>query len=488
VCGLALLLGAVGCQLDPTPPPIPSVAPAVPPAVICGNRAQLSGPSSPLAGAVVVSAGDDSAVFGQALTPNTIYWFAPGVHTLGSDEYSQIIPADGDVFFGAPGAVIDGQGVNDFAFTQQATGVTISFLTIQHFQSPGSQSVVNHDAGTNWTVTHNTVQDNPIGAGVGIGSRDVVSYNCLTQNGEYGFNAYSPDGVTNVVLDHNEISYNDTYDWETKQPGCGCSGGGKFWETVAGWVTNNYVHDNHNVGLWADTDNADFTFAGNYVSNNYGEGIMYETSYNATIDNNIFIRNALGEGLTNPGFPTGAIYLSESGGDGRVAGSSTLDISRNAFIDNFDGVVLWENADRFCNSPGLNANGVCTLVNPSQVTSGTCVSGTINQSPYYAECRWKTQNVAVHNNTFVLDPGTCPSNADCGMNAVFSNWGTYPSWSPYHGPVIEQAITFNQDNRFYANTYRGAWRILAHDQGTTLTVSQWQGAPYGQDTGSTLSG
>jgi hypothetical protein len=472
-----------------TAPTVPggaaSSAPSSPPAAVCGNTSLLSGPTSAPSGAVSVPAGNNSGIFGSSLPSSTTYWFAPGVHTLGSGEYSQIIPSNGDTFIGAPGAILDGQGTNDFAFTQQASNVTVEFLTIQHFQSPGSQSVVNHDAGTHWTIAHNTVQNNPIGAGVGIGSGDVVSNNCLTQNGEYGFNAYSPNGVSNVTLDHNEISYNDTYNWEAKQSGCGCSGGGKFWETVGATVSNNYVHDNHNVGLWADTNDVDFNFNGNYISGNYGEGLMYEVSYNATIDNNTFIRNALGAGPSNPGFPTGAIYLSESGGDSRVSGPSTLDISGNVFTDNFDGVVLWENSNRFCNSPDNSSAGTCTLVNPSHVTLSTCVAGTIASSPYYSDCRWKTQNVAVHNNTFTLDTGTCPSNMDCGMNAVFSNYGTDPSWSPYQGTVIEQAITFNQNNRFYDNSYAGAWHILAHDQGTVLSLSQWQAAPYSQDAGST---
>jgi hypothetical protein len=37
--------------------------------------------------------------------------------------------------------------------------------------------------------------------------------------------------VSNVTLAHNEITGNDTDNWEVIQPGCGCSGGGKFWDT-----------------------------------------------------------------------------------------------------------------------------------------------------------------------------------------------------------------------------------------------------------------
>jgi hypothetical protein len=96
------------------------------------------------------------------------------------------------------------------------------------------------------------------------------------------------------------------------------------WRQVLGHdgatVTDNYVHDNENVGIWADTDNVRLEHLGNYISNNYGEGVMYEISYNGLIADNTFVHNAVGEGPTNPGFPTGAIYISESGSDSRVAG------------------------------------------------------------------------------------------------------------------------------------------------------------------------
>ena len=89
------------------------------------------------------------------------------------------------------------------------------------------------------------------------------------------------NGASNITMTGNEISGNNTDDWERRQPGCGCSGGGKFWEVKGATVTDNYVHDNHGVGLWADTNNSGFLFKGNYIADNDGEGLMYEASYNA---------------------------------------------------------------------------------------------------------------------------------------------------------------------------------------------------------------
>jgi Right handed beta helix region len=466
-----------------------AAAPSSPPARICGDTALLSGPATPPAGAVTVPAGDNS---GLAPVANTTYWFAPGKHTLGTGEYDQIAPADNDVFVGAPGAILDGRTRNDYAFTQHARNVTIEYLTIENFGATGGnggQGVVNHDSGNGWTIQYNTVRDNA-GAGVFIGKNGVARYNCLKDNGEYGFQAYGPNGDANVVLTHNEIVGNNTYNWEKHDPGCGCSGGGKFWDTDKATVTDNWVHGNHGPGLWADTDNNDFDFENNYIADNDGEGIMYEISYNALIRNNTFSRNAIVEGPTNPGFPTGAIYLSESGGDSRVAARyASIEITGNRFVDNWSGVVLWENADRFCNSPANSSSGYCTLVAPSVANFTTCVKGTIKNEPYYSDCRWKTQNVSVHNNIFEFNPADiagCSPYVACGLQGLFSQYGTYPNWSPYKRKVIENAITFHQNNLFADNTYEGPWEFMAHDQTRLLHKRAWRAAPYNQDAGSTF--
>lgn len=464
-------------------------APLKPPARICGNAALLSGPATAPAGAVTVPAGDNSNL---EPAPNTTYWFAPGEHTLGSGEFSQIVPADNDIFVGAPGAILDGKNLNNYAFTGKARNVTIAYLTIENFGTTGGnggEGVVNHDSGKGWTIHHNTVKGNA-GAGIFLGTNGVARDNCLKDNGEYGFQAYGPNGISNVVLTHNEIVGNNTYNWEAHVPGCGCSGGGKFWATNKATVTNNWVHDNRGPGLWADTNNNDFDFEGNYIAGNGAEGIMYEISYNALIRNNTFERNALGAGPKNPGFPTGAIYLSESGGDARVkARYSTIEITGNVFTDNWSGVVLWENADRFCNSPSNSSSGYCTLVNPKVVTLKTCVKGKIKGDPYYSDCRWKTQNVSVHNNTFALNAAAikgCSPFMSCGLQGLFSQFGTFPKWSPYKGETIENAITFHQNNVFANNTYKGPWQFMAHDQGNLLKRHAWRTKPYKQDAGSTF--
>ncbi len=422
------------------------------------------------------------------MRPDTTYWFAPGRHTLGAGQYSQIIPKNGDTFIGAPGAVIDGQHQNLYAFTQQAENVTIRYLTIQNFGAhgdSGGQGVVNHDEGSGWHIDHVTVQDSA-GAGVMLGSGNVLAYSCLKDNGEYGFQG----GGSHITVGHNEVAGNNTDNWEARQAGCGCTGGAKFWGVIGATITSNYVHDNLGPGLWADTDNRGFDVEHNYFADNQGEGFIYEISYNLRLAGNTFVRNALVAGPKLGGFPDPAVYISESGADSRVPGAygGTLAITDNTFTDNWSGVVLWENADRYCGSPANTSTGYCTLVNPRMVTTNSCKAANLAKEPYYNDCRWKTQNVLISRNSFTFDPAhigpDCTPAKYCGFNGIFSQWG---SWLPYHGTLVEDHITFDQNNHFVSNIYNGPWQFMPQEQGRAVSWTTWRGSPYHQDAGSTMN-
>ena len=239
-----------------------------------------------------------------------------------------------------------------------------------------------------------------------IGDNDLVENNCLQFNGEYGFNGQGNNSTLtrNDIYDNNNAHAFD-FPGSPANNQCGCSGAGKWWEGTNDATTDNYVHGDQGVGIWYDTDNVGALISGNYVSGEYGPGIQYEASYNAQITDNTLVGNAIGEGSDQdtPGFPDGAIYISESGGDSRVASnySGQLLISGNVFTNNWGGVVLWENSDRYCSDGSDNA---CTLVDPSVYTESSCAANLSEKSPvdYYDNCRWKTQNVSVTNNTVHL--------------------------------------------------------------------------------------
>jgi hypothetical protein len=147
-----------GVSSSPAPP-----APTAPPARICGNAGALAGPATAPAGAVVVKTTQNLNDLTTQNPPGTTFWLSPGTHRLGTEQFAQVIPKDGNVYVGAPGAILDGGKKNRYAFTGYANGVTIKNLTIQNFgalRTNNDEGVVNHDAGARWTVQANTIQHN----------------------------------------------------------------------------------------------------------------------------------------------------------------------------------------------------------------------------------------------------------------------------------------------------------------------------------------
>ncbi|MDX3234671.1 right-handed parallel beta-helix repeat-containing protein [Streptomyces sp. ME03-5709C] len=503
VAPLALaLLAATGCGGEPEARPKAPAAPSASASAsgsgsgsgsasasgVCAKPA--AGPAKAPAGAVTVDPavpGDLAAKTGSS-PPNTTFWLRPGTHTLEGSRYAQVVPKEGDRYIGAPGAVLDGRKTNQYAFGGTARDVTIRYLTVQHFAAPHDEGVVNHDSADGWVIEHATIQLNS-GAGLMAGARQRVRASCLRGNGQYGMNAYKGTGrITGLVLEGNEIVGNNTGDWERRRPGCGCSGGVKFWAVDGADIRGNWVHDNRGTGLWADTNNNDFRIEDNVLESNDGAALIYETSYNAVIRDNTIRRNNWVEGRRNAeagdSFPFATIYLSESGGEPRVkARTDKIEIYRNVLTDNWSGITLWENADRFCNSPANTSSGDCTLLVPD---TDRCAQPAIATAPLYADCRWKTQRVDIHDNRFLLDASVVGCTVQCGRMAALANYGTYPDWSPYQGERVADAITTEQHNRWHDNEYVGPWSFGAHDPSRVLDFRQWQGTPYRQDAGSTF--
>ncbi|MFS8197667.1 right-handed parallel beta-helix repeat-containing protein [Streptomyces sp. CWNU-52B] len=487
----ALALLATGCVDTPGAPVEPTGAPSTSGARsvarVCADPA--AGPAKAPAGAVTV----DPAVVGdlsaktKSSPPGTTFWLRPGKHRLAADRYAQVIPKKGNHYLGAPGAVLDGRKTNQYAFGGAARDVTVRYLTVQGFVAPHDEGVVNHDSADGWVIEHATIQHNS-GAGLMAGARQQVRASCLRANGQYGMNAYKSGKVGDLVVEGNEIVGNNTGDWERRRPGCGCTGGVKFWAVDGADIRGNWVHDNRGAGLWADTNNNDFRIENNVIEDNDSAALMYETSYNAVIRKNTIRRNNWVEGRKyaerGDSFPFATVYLSESGGEPRVrARTDKIEVYGNVLENNWSGITLWENADRFCNSPANTSSGDCTLLVRD---TDRCAKPAITRAPLYADCRWRTQRVDIHDNRFVLDKSVVKCTVKCDRMAVLANYGTYPNWSPYKGDGVAEAITDKQHNRWHDNVYRGPWQFVAHDPSRVLDFGQWQAAPYQQDTGSTL--
>ena len=617
VLPLLLLAAVAGCTTSPAPGPAPrtSASPGAQsiqqaqPSRICGHPA-LNSPfsydgaagrySSGTAGlptygkpgsdfpkataGMVLPAGTHSYASYQ-LNPDTVYYLLPGTH-VGS------LQADtNDAFVGGlsqgTSTVLSGDysgartGIDSNFASGNQPGVTIEYLTIEKFQPNGDAAAINEGSNTDWTLRYNTITLNVPGAGVIVGAGNTLEHNCMTLNGQYGFQSsdvgtWGQDSLTggpyDVTIADNEISYNDTCDFEGllsnaaigwsnynpvpaqyRNPHCGKvtgdgnQGGFKLWQTNGVTIADNYIHNNWGPGIWADTNNANTTYTGNTITNNDAQGIIEEISYNFSITDNYLAGNGWAVGLSNPEFPTPAIYVSESGSNTEFGGIpacheascsgqrsyvSHSSISGNTLVNNSGGVFLWQNSDRHCSS---GFDSVCTLTGggrsgpftlagckanlPSASIATATYVGRLSGSPsqnWWDGCLWKTANVNVTGNVIDFNPAQVPhcnpeAWRDCGANGIFSEYSVAPPYTTPGAWVILTQLTFFQNNVWSGNTYNGPSTFYAWNQGNgdnPVSWANWTGevsagdrcssagdhqsgyctGPFGQDSGSTYHG
>jgi parallel beta-helix repeat protein len=518
------------------------------------------------------------------LSPDTVYYLLPGVHvgTLQADK--------GDAFvggrYGGTGTVLSGnyagyhEAIDSNWSIGNQPGVTIEYLTIEKFQPQGNGAAINTNANTGWILRYDTLTLNAPGAGMIAGADNRLEYNCMTLNGQYGFqssdvNSWGLDALTggpyDVTIEDNEISFNDTCDFEGRlsnpaigwsnfnpvparyrNPHCGTvtpdgdEGGFKLWKTDGVTIKDNYIHNNWGPGIWTDTDNANTTIAGNTITDNDGAAIIEEISYNFSITGNYLADNDWVSGLGNPRFPSPAIYVSQSGSDGRFGGVPACPeascsgqpsypgesvISKNTFVNNGGNVLLWQNSDRFC-SAGYDS--VCTLVDggrsgpftmsacksnlPSASVDTTTYASRISGSPaadWWDGCMWWSSNVKVSRNTIYFNPAQIAycnevDWPDCGAGGLFAEYGVSAPYNRPGGWAILSQLTFFEHDTWSDNVYDGPSTFYAWNQGNKDNPASWtewtgkvskgdrcsssedrqSGAcagPFGQDSGSTYN-
>ena len=103
--------------------------------------------------------------------------------------------------------------------------MTIEYLTIEEFDPPNNEGAVNASSAPDWTISHDTLENNSPGTAVYLGTDNTLSNDCLTLNGQAGFGTYTTldtssltGGASNITVTDNEISYNDTCNWENVSP------------------------------------------------------------------------------------------------------------------------------------------------------------------------------------------------------------------------------------------------------------------------------
>ena len=255
---------------------------------------------------VVVAPGVDIQSLVSSHPAGTVFVIKAGVH-----RRQRVVPKDGMVFVGEPGAVLDGERVVDRAFSGGASNVTLQGLIIENYV-PGAQQSAVGQAGNNWIVRDNEIRlISGIGLHAGQGSGWLVENNYIHHNGQLGVASQG----RNMVFVGNTIAFNNTEGYDARWE----AGGGKFLHTTGLVLRDNHVHDNKGPGLWTDSNNVDCLYEGNLVERNTHEGIFHEISYDCVIRNNTVRDNA----------KTG-IW---------IAGSSNVEVVGNVVTNNLQGGI-----------------------------------------------------------------------------------------------------------------------------------------------------
>jgi hypothetical protein len=236
--------------------------------------------------------------------------------------------------------------------TVGAGAVTVSYLDISHDLHVTTGTIT---PGEGWEISHNYIHDSYRNPGEGValygGDQDTVEYNCFSKMGNY---AAGGNG-DNAVFQYNEVNQTP-YEAD---PGCGCSGVGKWWGSLNADIVDNYFTQN-GIGdgqpvIWLDNGNSGTNISGNFFLKNQGTDVESETGFNVSVTNNLFENDnwGTGSGCGNSNC-VGAVNLNSTGGF-NVPNSrynNQVIVSGNQFINDWGGVTIWQSTLRSCESSG----------------------------------------------------------------------------------------------------------------------------------------
>jgi parallel beta-helix repeat protein len=143
-------------------------------------------------------------------------------------------------------------------------------------------------AGSDWLVKESEIRLNAtVGIKLRNGGRAIRNH--VHHNGQFGFTGAG----SNLIVEYNEIAYNNSHRYYNSKGGNWGSGATKFVHTgidqdpETGLILRgNYSHDNWGDGLWTDIDNIHTVIENNTILRNERNGVKHEISYDAVIRNN----------------------------------------------------------------------------------------------------------------------------------------------------------------------------------------------------------
>jgi parallel beta-helix repeat protein len=241
---------------------------------------------------VAIGTRDDGQRVVDAHQAGTTYIVKAGVHR----ENFKVFPKAGDTFCGEPGAVLDGGRVLEFAFSGEATNVTLESITVQHYASGQQGGAIHPDQhASGWVVRNvSAVRNSWTGLKAADGMKVLGGH--YNDNDQLGIGGNAATGIILDGLDGDPATFDgpELARNRTLRADCGFEGGGMKWDRGQVTIRNAHVHDNECKGLWADGNAHDALIEHNLVENNEEEGIFYEISQDAVIRNNQIYRNGAG--------------------------------------------------------------------------------------------------------------------------------------------------------------------------------------------------
>jgi hypothetical protein len=340
-------------------------------------------PPPPPPTGTTISPGQNIQAVVDAHAEGTTFTLRAGTHTG-----QVVIPKSGDTFIGENGAIMDGGGTARFAFDHGAgrpNNVTIQGLIIQHYAPGAHFGAINagvasapvSDQTVGWVIRDCEVHHN-VGAGVTFGNKTQLINNNIHHNDQIGVRGNGDS----VLVQGNEIAYNNP-DWHYDFEGTGREFGGTKFATTHGLVVRgNYVHDNNGNALWTDVDNVDALYENNRSVSNAGAGIFHEISYQAIIRNNV---------TTGNGFARGWIF-----GPGiLISASPDVEVYGNSVSGNKMGIIGIQQ-DRGSGAYGIHQiHNLDVHDNTVQTDGQTGIAQQINNNAIYTS--W---NNRFHHNTY----------------------------------------------------------------------------------------
>jgi parallel beta-helix repeat protein len=395
----ASLLGACSEQLDPS-------IQSEPTSIVPENPAPSQLLSTTDGVAIYPGQSIQAAVNGKPA--GTKFTIKAGTH-----HRQTVVPKDGDKFVGEAGAILDGDKVAYYAFqtlTSAPRSVVIQGLIIQNYATANtSQAVIQGDNAIDWTLEANEIRYNTT-TGIRAGDGMKLLRNKIHHNGLSGIVGYKAD---NVLVDGNEISYNNTSN-AVYTPIQSTVAGMKFMIGQNLTVRNNNVHHNQCKGIWTDHMNLNTLIEANQVTANRDAGIWHEASYNAIIRNNV----SQGNGAAGSG------WLANSGI--QVSNSPNVEIYGNTVTN--------------------NGNGIGVMY----------ASGYPSSGPYGALI---VQNLYVHDNTVTMSKGRTGLVTNTGDKSIYTSRNNRFVHNTYY--LVSSTTTYYMWNEIARTPAQ--WRAVPED-------------------------